>query len=519
MSNTTAYILGVDFGTSGVRVGAFNPLTLRLDEVSEEAYPTAHPQPGWAEQNTQDWWSAFCQATRKLLSRLDSTNVSAIGVATTASTVVVTKEDGQPLRPAILWMDARADAESRFTGTIKHPVMRYSGGSDAVEWLVPKAMWLARHQPEIYDRADRIVEAVDYINFRLTHEWTGSKLNATCKWNFDPEIQGFHHDLFAAFGVPDLADKLPDRIIPVGGVIGKLAREVANELGIKTSPIVVQGGIDAHTAMLGAATIEPGELLIQGGTSVVHLTQTLTPKYAQGIWGPYPSALLEGSWLVEGGQVSGGSILSWLAEKIFGFDMAGHRALIEEAGKVPPGSSGLLTLDYWMGNRTPYRDAKLRGAVMGLSLYHDRACMYRSAVESLALGTRNVVDSFETQGIPISHIVVAGGIRNNDLWLETLVDVLGRPVHVTVETNLSILAGAIAGTVALGMYPSLAEASKTIVRYDKVLEPNPDRNESYTEALELYKRATQALAPILHQLVPDEKRDQPERERSASLVR
>jgi ribulose kinase len=350
---------------------------------------------------------------------------------------------------------------------------------------------------------------VDFINFRLTGEWTGSKLNATCKWNYDPEISGFHPELFKAFGVEDLLEKLPDRILSVGSAIGTLLPEVAAALGITTRPLIVQGGIDAHTAMLGSATIDPGRLLIQGGTSVVHLTQTLTPRYIEGIWGPYPSALLDGYWLIEGGQVSGGSILSWLAEKIFGLSPTGHEALIQEAARVPPCSSGLLTLDYWMGNRTPYRDANLRGAILGLSLFHDRASMYRSAVESIALGTKNVVDSFENQGIPITHAVVAGGIRNNELWLETLVDVLGRPVHLTVETNLSILAGAIAGTVALGIYPTLEKASKTIVRYDKVLEPNAERHEIFAEALELYRRATDVLTPILHQLATKTKEEIP----------
>jgi len=367
-------------------------------------------------------------------------------------------------------------------------------------------MWLAKNEPEVYRQADRIVEAVDFINYRLTGEWTGSKLNATCKWNYDPEIAGFYPDLFQAFGIPDLTEKLPTRIVRVGDVIGKMLPAVAQDLGISNQPLVVEGGIDAHTAMLGSATIDPGELLITGGTSVVHLTHALEPKFIQGIWGPYPSALLEGHWLTEGGQVSGGSILSWLAERIFGLSIAGHHALIDEAGKLPPCSSGLLTLDYWMGNRTPYRDAKLRGTIMGLSLYHDRACMYRSAIESVALGTRNVVDSFETQGLPIDHVVVAGGIRNNSLWLETLVDVLGKPVHLTVETNLSILAGAIAGAVGLGLFSTLEKASKAIVKYDRVLEPNESRQAAYSEALDLYRRATDCLTPILHHLATDEKR-------------
>jgi ribulose kinase len=196
-----SFILGVDFGTGGVRVGAFDSGTLKLTDVSEEAYTTSYPHPGWAEQWPGYWWDGFVAATGKLLRKGNITEVGSVTVSTTASTVVVTEANGSPVRPAILRMDARADAEARFTGTTDHPVLRYSGGSDAVEWLVPKAMWLAKHEPETYRRAERIVEAVDFINFRLMDEWVGSKLNATCKWNYDPEIGGFHPSLFTSFGI------------------------------------------------------------------------------------------------------------------------------------------------------------------------------------------------------------------------------------------------------------------------------------------------------------------------------
>lgn len=494
-------LLGIDFGTSGVRLSAYDPDQGRFVGTTEAPYPTVHPHPGWAEQSPEDWWQAFLAAGRALVRALPHRQVLALGVATTASTVVVARADGTPLRPALLWMDARAEAEARFTGTIAHPVLRFSGGADAVEWLVPKAMWLRRHEPAVYHAAERIVEAIDFINFRLTGEWTGSQLNATCKWNYDPTLPGFHGELFEAFGVPELIGKLPLRIVPVGGLVGRLRVEVAAELGLEGQPLVAQGGIDAHVAMLGAATLDEGELLITGGTSVVHLTHARTGRSLGGIWGPYPDALLEGRWLLEGGQVSGGSVLSWLAERIFGLDDAGHGRLIEEAAGVPPGASGVLTLDYWMGNRTPYRDARLRGAVLGLSLHHDRAALYRSAVESIALGTRNAVDAFTSQGVPLQRVVVAGGIRKNRLWLETLVDVLDQPVHLTANPNLSLVAGVVTAATVLGLYPSLEAASRAMVRDERTLEPRGGgRREVYAERLEQYRAATESLTPVLHAL-------------------
>jgi ribulose kinase len=494
------YVLGIDFGTSSVRVGAFDPEKKEIVGIGESAYSTRYPHSGWAEQEPEHWWTAFKEALNAVLSALPSREIAGLTVCTTSSTVVIANERGAALRPAILWMDARADAESRFTGTIDHPVLRFSGGSDAVEWLIPKAMWLSRHEPEIYRAADRITEALDYINFRLTGRWVGSRLNATCKWNYDTIQQTYYPELFERFGIPEILEKLPDPILAVGTPIGRVTAETARELGFGNQPLVVQGGIDAHTAMLGAATTKPGDLLLTGGTSVVHLTQSFTEPKLKGAWGPYPSALLDDHWLIEGGQVSGGSILSWLVDNIFGLDAEGHHKLIQEAATLDPCADGLLTLDYWMGNRTPYRDAKLRGTVMGLSLFHDRKSLYRSAVEAIALGTKNVIDSFETQGLPCERIVVAGGIRNNPLWLEVLVDAIGKPVFLTRETNLSILAGAICASAGLGYFSGLEQASTEIVRYSETRKPDLEKHRCYIKMLDLYRRATECLTPILHEL-------------------
>ena len=187
---------------------------------------------------------------------------------------------------------------------------------------------------------------------------------------------------------------------------------------------------------------------------------------------------------------------------MYGLDDAGHQAMIEEAAAVPPGAVGVLTLDYWMGNRTPYRDPRLRGAFLGLSLNHDRAALYRSAVESIALGSRNVLETFEQQGVAVGHVVVAGGIRRNRLWLDTLTDVLDRPVHLTENPNLTLVAGVVAAATALGLYPSLENASRALVRYAQRLEPRrePSRQAVYRERLAQYRTATECLAPVLRQL-------------------
>ena len=207
--------------------------------------------------------------------------------------------------------------------------------------------------------------------------------------------------------------------MPVGGAIGRITRR--RPPAISASPtglILAQGGIDAHIGMVGADTLAPGELLMIGGTSVVHLFQLAgRAGTSRGFWGPYPHALVDDHWLVEAGQVSAGSVLSWFAKDMFALDDAGVAALREAAEALPVGGTGLLTLDYFMGNRTPYRDPLLRGAVLGLSLGHDRAALYRSAVEGVALASANVLKRMGELGVSCRRIVSAGGYAKNRLWL------------------------------------------------------------------------------------------------------
>ncbi|MGV8989165.1 MAG: FGGY-family carbohydrate kinase [Cypionkella sp.] len=495
-----AYILSFDFGTGGVRAGVYDTDRCAMRAMAETAYTTCFPRAGWAEQDPDDWRRALRVAGREVLERAGVTMVEAVCCGTTASTVAVCRRDGTPLRPALLWMDCRAETESRETARLDHPVMRYCGGSDAVEWLIPKAMWLKRNQPAIWAEADIICEALDYMNHDLTGEWVASRMNAACKWNYDSAESQFCPEIYEALGIADLLDRLPQRVIPVGGRIAPMRAEMAADLGLKNLPMVAQGGIDAHIGMLGADIIEPGAMLFIGGTSVVQLTQLGAESDVSGFWGPYPNALTDGHWLVECGQVSAGSVMNWLAGTLFGLDGAGHAALIAEVAASPGRAEGLLALDYWMGNRTPYRDGALRGAMMGLTLGHGRADIYASVVDAVALGSANVLGCLADRAVQIDRVVMAGGIVKNAAWLQATVDALARPVLVAREDNLSLVGAAVAAASSVGIYGSLAEAARACVAPVREVLPDPARSDWFARSLPLYREATAALTPILHEL-------------------
>lgn len=493
------FILSFDFGTGGVRAGVYDTTRRAMKATAEVAYDTRFPRAGWAEQDPADWCRALRVAGRAALEQAGVKQVEAVCCATTASTVAVCLRDGTALRPALLWMDCRAEAEAQETRQ-PHPVMTYCGGSDAVEWLIPKAMWLKRHQPEIWTRSEVICEALDYVNHDLTGEWVASRMNAACKWNYDSAAGQFCPELYDAFGIADVLERLPQRVIPVGGRIAPMRAAMAGDLGLTNLPMVAQGGIDAHIGMLGADIVEPGGMLFIGGTSVVQLTQLGAQADVSGFWGPYPNALTEGHWLVECGQVSAGSVMAWLTGTIFGLDRAGHADLIAEVTATPARAEGLLALDYWMGNRTPYRDGALRGALLGLTLGHGRADIYASVVDAVALGSANVLACLAERQVPIDRVVMAGGIVKNAAWLQATVDAMARPVQVAREDNLSLVGASVAAAAAVGLFESLQEAARAYMTPSREILPNPARSDYFARTLPLYRQATEALTPVLHEL-------------------
>ncbi len=495
-----ALLLGLDFGTGGVRAGVFDLGSRLLLGEREAAYDTAYPRPGWAEQSPLDWWQALGRATRGLLAELRSPEIAGICVATTASTVVVCRRDGTPLRPALLWMDCRAAAEAERSAQSKHPVLNYAGGGNAAEWLISKAMWMNAHEPRTYADADIICECIDYVNFMLCGLWTGSRMNATCKWNYDSVRKRFPVELYEELGVAGLEAKLPSAIYAVGAPIAEISAMAADHLGLVNRPMLAQGGIDAHIGMLGAGTLMPGQMLMIGGTSVVQLFQLDRQRPMTGFWGPYPHALLDDYWLVEAGQVSAGSVLSWYARDLFELDAQGRAALYEKAAALPVGGTGLLTLDYFMGNRTPYRDPMLRGAVIGLSLGHDRAAIYRSAVEGVALASANVLKRAAELGVPVTRIVSSGGYAKNRLWLQATVDAIGLPVELSAEPNLTIIGAAAAAATGAGLVPDLFAAAEAVRQEVTEILPDAKAHGAYKALLDDYLEATAVLAPLSRRL-------------------
>lgn len=480
--------LAIDLGTEGVRTAVFSADGRSLAS-SRRRYETHFPSPGWAEQDPAHWWSATNEAVLETIAAAGVVEIEGISVSTTASSVVFLDSDDNPVRPALLWMDTRASSEAAETAESNHPNLALCGGRDSPEWLIPKAMWLKKHEPENFKRSAKIGEAVDFITLQLTGKWVGSQLNATCKWNYDPREGALPNDLYGTLGVPELGDKLPSQIAPVGTPVASLSPSLISWWGLTNAPMVVTGGIDAHVALVGLQGLSQNAVSIAAGTSNAFITETDSAFFSPSIWGPYPSALTEGRWLAEGGQLSAGSAISWVSQKLLGYSRENMQALNLNAEKFSRNGHSLIVLDDFMGNRTPFRDAAMRGGILGLSLGTSGEQIYAAMVESVAFGTRQVVDSFSEAGISVDYLCFHGGIASNGFWLRTTANVLGRPIFSIGSENLTLLGTAAAAAVGLGCFQTFADAAEMFKPTIQTVEPDLTHHGALVERFGIYEQA------------------------------
>lgn len=430
--------------------------------------------------------------------------VRGIGLAATSCTLVATDADGRPLRPAIIWMDVRASGEARDVAATGDPALKYSGYRHAsAEWLPSKALWLNRHERRTYDQAARMVEYTDWLGHQLTGEFAASVNVAAIRSYYDG---GWPASLYTALGLDDLPSKQPGRVLAMAEPRGILTRRAADDLGLRVGTVVATGGADAFVGMVGLDVLRPGRLALITGSSHLHLTQTDSPVHGDGVFGAYTDAVVPGQWTLEGGQVSTGSVIRWFA------DLCGAAAdrhallddLTDRAEKLPPGSEGVLALEFWQGNRAPYVDADARGALWGLSLHHGREHVFRALVEAVCYGTENVLRTMRSLGQDVREVVACGGAVNSPLWMRIHADVSGIPITVTEVPEAVALGSAVLAATACGAFPSVAAAAGAMVHTAREVVPDAGAHDAYRFYVDRYIESYAAMRDLMHAVVAHE---------------
>lgn len=523
--------LGIDVGTNSVRVGAFDQQgTLR--GKSEHPIRIWRPRPDFVEQSSGDIWNATGKATHVCLRTggIDSESVRGISFDATCSlvalsdgfepiTVSPTKRQNQNI---IVWMDHRAIRQAEIINETGHEVLRYVGGRISPEMEPPKLMWLKENLKDTWKKAKKFMDLADYMVYRATGNDMRSLCTTVCKWTYlghEGDSGRYRIDFFGQIGIPDLfnGERVPFVARPMGISAGELTRSAAEELGLPQAISVGVGIIDAHAGGIGslgsvlAEDSETGEspfdhaIALIGGTSSCHMAVSPSPRFINGIWGPYFGAMIPGMWLNEGGQSATGSLIDLViknnssymgiskAARAKGVDI--YTALNNMVEKIktengPRIASNLHVLPYHHGNRSPRADPNARGMVSGLTLSstpEDVAPLYYATIQAIAYGTRHIIEAMNEKGYRIGRIYLCGGHLKNELFIQEHADITGCELIIPKEPEAVLLGSAILGAVATGEFSDILEAMRSMCQVGRVVQPDASTVSFHNAKFEIFK--------------------------------
>jgi len=502
--HSAPYLLGIDFGTESCRVGIF---TLDGTPVvfAATGYATAHPRPGWAEQSPDDWWAALVASTRTALdeSRVDPGDIAGIGYDATSATVVALDRHDEPLRPAIMWMDVRAAAQASRMAAVNEAGRRVP---TSAELLPFKAAWLKEHEPGVYARTTHLLDAPDWLGFRLTGEFRTNENSASSKMFHRRAEGGFPLDLYEAAGCADALAKLPPIVQPLGTPLGALTARAASDLGLRPGTPVAEGCIDAYAGQLGLNVLAPGRMALITGSSHVLLGQAPASVAGSGLVGTFADAVIPGQCSVEAALVSSGSALKWFRDTFAGDavaeaerrGLAAYDVLNEASRDIPPGSEGLVINPYFQGSRTPFADSHARAIIWGLSLRHTQAHVYHALQESICYGLAHCLRTMAEHDYHVERLVACGGALKSRAWMQLHADVTGVPIVLTRVQDAVALGSCVMAAAGAGLYPSLADAAAAMVHEVETLTPDAARHAEYAYFVDAYIATYPRLRDLQH---------------------
>lgn len=472
--------------------------------MASRSYETRFPKPGWAEQSPADWWSAACAAVSEAVhvSGARPRDIVAISADGTSSTLVALDSNGDLTCPAILWMDNRASAEAQRMTASGDPALRRCRAGVSSEWMIPRLLWLKQQRPKIFERSRWFVEMADYMAFLLSGQLTLGLNQATNRWFHGGLSGGWPIEFFDRVGLAGITSAFPSDVLPLGTPISRIRPESAEAMGLDRSTQVVCGGTDAYVAMAGLGVCSPGRTAFITGSSHLVLCMTDRDGEVPGIFGPHPDCVVPGLFVLEGGQVSSGSIVKWWHDN-FGAALCGggegaYAVMMRRAAAIPIGAEGLVALDFWQGNRNPYTDYDLQGAIWGLTLKHSPDHMLRALLESIAYGTENILRTLAVNNVPVMSMTVSGGSARSPFLMQMHADVSGIPITVPKVSEATALGSAIVAAVGAGIYRDLPEAAGQMVKEDYTIEPDRAAAERYAAVFDVYRATHGALAPLMH---------------------
>lgn len=487
-------LVGLDVGTSSVKTAVF---TTNGQLVACAAAPIKlyMPQPGWAEQEPDEWWLAACGTLQQIAEKIDPDRIACIGLCGQCPGHVLVGSDRQAVGRAIIWQDQRAVEEASWLrkNIPAEKAFEWIGTDSVGDATCPPArlLWLKKNRPEEWERAEAVVQPKDFIALRLTGAIATDQYSAYCLGNSRSRI--YAEDYFTILGIE--IQKMPAMMAPTQ-VIGKVYEQAEKETRITQGTPVVIGTIDAYCDNLSGGISAPGRAVDVAGTSEIISLSIGEEVYTEGI---YPVNLGQGVLFLCGPTQAGGDTLRWLSHCFFPElgSAIQYEKLESEAAAAPAGSDGLIFLPYLNGERAPVWDVDVKGGFMGLTYHHDRRHYCRAVYESIGYAIRHILEICEAAaGEKAEDLVVCGGGSRSAFWNQVKADILQRPVRPTAITETGCLGAAILASVGCGIYANHREASEKMVLFKDIVMPDKDHAMTYELGYQAYRRGYHAIKSI-----------------------
>lgn len=491
-------LLGIDFGTGGCKVTAITFDGRIVGDCSVE-YTTFHEYSNWSEQNPADWYSACCQALKKLSeSGVDLKKVESVSFDGSTHNAVLLDGKMNPLRRTIMWTDQRSTEECAALREIKDKILHIAYQMPTPTWTLPQLMWLQKHEPEVMKKVKHILFVKDYVRYLFTGVAVTDYIEAQGTLFYDMGEQQWSTELAELAGLSRKV--LPELVTPTTQT-GVVTAQAARDTGLTEGIPVICGTSDSAVEDYGAGAIEPGDAIIKLATAgnVNVMTDRAYPDPGTLTY----SHVIPGMWYTVAATNAAALCQRWFRdlfcqEEAAFAETCGKKvyALMDElAEKSPIGANGVFFHPYLQGERSPYWDANLRASFTGVSIASQKGDFIRALFEGVAFSLLDCYGLIENMGLPVKRIFFIGGGAKSRLWSEIVCNIFNLPVQVPTVGDASFGTALLAGT-GIGVWKDSAEAVKHCLSIDREMIPDPAKSALYKELFAEYKSIHAALAPV-----------------------
>lgn len=476
------YIIGIDIGTTATKVVLVHSRGTIVNSVSKPVNLYSL-KPGWSEEDPQQWWDNVKGLLPVLLheSQVSADQILAVGVSGMVPTLICLDQSGEPIRYSIQQNDARATDEiAELTElTSGYNILQKTGSKITQQSIAPKLMWLRKHEPHVLEKTTSICGSYDYITRKLM----GNQIQTIeANWALESGLYNYQ------------TGSWDDYIIEQAGINKNWLSQVYNSHQVvgtiqgnhgtclKDGTPVVAGAADHVASAFSAGLIEEGDLLIKLGGAGDILLSSVNPVSDSRLFLDYH--LVPGHYLPNGCMASSGSLIRWFQNVV-----ANGTPLVtldQEADAIQAGSDGLITLPYFLGEKTPINDTKARGMFIGLHLGHTRAHMYRSILEGIGFGFNHHIEVFQELGFKFNRVRITNGGSKSRLWRQIIADITGLALESIIEHPGSSLGAAFIAGMGVGEFTSWSDINR-FIKIEERIEPNPENTKRYQVLYNIYR--------------------------------